>query len=113
MGAYREDIIQKAKKLQANSFLRINPNTFRFDIYDSNGSYKASYFIGIFPYYCYCSSFWDLAYCEHILAINKLELAKIIIDPFFKEPEPSRRLVARKSKRGRPKKTKGYALKKI
>ena len=50
---------------------------------------------------CSCSTFLDLAYCHHILAINNLDLAKIILHPtYVKQPEP-RRLQARKGRKGR------------
>ena len=67
--------------------------------------------IRIVPYYCNCPTFLDVAYCHHILTINKFKLANIIIDPMLIEPEPLRKLEARKTRRGRPKKAK-IALKK-
>ena len=39
----------------------------------------------------------------HILAINKLKLANIVIDPMCVEPEPTRKLDSSKYRRGRPK----------
>ena len=48
------------------------------------------------------SSFLDLAYCHHILAINRLNLANIILDPSYIQPPEPRRLAERKINRGRP-----------
>ena len=42
------------------------------------------------------SSFLDLAYRHHILAINRLNLANIILDPFYIQPPEPRRLAVRK-----------------
>ena len=66
----------------------------------------------IFPYYCDCSTFIDLAYCHHLLAINRLGLSKISIDPLFIAPEPPRRLVTRNNRRnaGHGKKIKGFKI---
>ncbi len=45
----------------------------------------------------------DLAYCHHILAINSLNIANIVLDPSYIKPVESRRLAVRNTKRGRPK----------
>ena len=45
----------------------------------------------------------DLAYCHHILAINSLNIAKIVLDPTYIKPVEPRRLAVRNTKRGRPK----------
>ena len=45
----------------------------------------------------------DLAYCQHILVIIKLNLANIILDSTYVKPPESRRLAVRQTKRGRPK----------
>ena len=63
--------------------------------------------IQIVPYYCNCPTFLDVAYCHHILALNKFKLANIIIDPMYVEPEKPRWLESRKIRRGRPKSTPG------
>ena len=60
--------------------------------------------------YCCFLTFIDLAYCHHILAINKLELANIILDQTYVKPVEPRRLFVRKTTKGRPKQTKGKAL---
>jgi len=52
------------------------------------------------PVFCCCSTFLDLAYC--LLAINRLNLAKIILDPSYIQPPEPRRLAVRKMNRGRP-----------
>jgi hypothetical protein len=44
------------------------------------------------------------------LAINKLELANIILDQTYVKPVEPRRLFVRKTTKGRPKQTKGKAL---
>jgi hypothetical protein len=62
------------------------------------------------PVYCCCSTFVDLAYCHHILAIIKFDLANIILDPLYVKPVESRRLAVRNTKRGRPKHFSGKAL---
>jgi len=47
-----------------------------------------------------------LPYCHHILAINRLELASIILDQTCLKPVEPRRLFVRKTTKGRPKQTK-------
>ena len=85
----------------------------RFDSISKYTSLAYSHFIRICkPVYCSCSTFLDLAYCQHILAINKLNLANIILDPTFVKAAEPRRLVVRKTKRGRPKNL-GKALAKL
>jgi len=59
---------------------------------------------------CSCSTFLDLAYCHHILAINSLNLANIVLDPTYVKKQEARRLEARKTKRGRPATVRGKAL---
>ena len=63
-----------------------------------------------YPAFCDCYTFLERKYCHHILAINRLNLANIAIDPGYEEPAPARRLVVRKLKQGRPKKMKSKAL---
>ena len=65
------------------------------------------------PYYCGCSYFLDLHYCHHILAIIRLNIAKIILDPTYVAPVEPRKLVARVNKRNRPAKITGKALERI
>ena len=48
----------------------------------------------------------------HIFATNKLNLAKIVIDPMYINPEHTRKLESRKNRRGRPKNVPS-ALKKL
>ena len=48
--------------------------------------------IQIVPYYCECPTFRDVAYCHHILAIIKFNLANIFIDPMYVEPEKPKKL---------------------
>jgi len=45
----------------------------------------------------------DLAYCHHILAINSLDIANIILYPTYIKPVEPRRLAVRNTKRARPK----------
>ena len=46
------------------------------------------------PTFRSCATFLDLDYCHHILAINRLNLAIIILDPTtIISDEPKRRLV--------------------
>ena len=45
----------------------------------------------------------DLAYCHHILAINSLNIANIVLDPTYIKPVEPRRLAVRNTKRARPK----------
>ena len=48
--------------------------------------------------------------CHHILAIIRLNIAKIILDPTYVAPVEPRKLVARVNKRNRPAKITGKAL---
>ena len=108
-------VLDKASRLNANNFMQITINIIRFDSINKTTGLTSSRRIQIFPYYCDCITFLDLAYCHHLLAINRLGLLKISIDPTYKAPEPPRRLVTRNSRRavGRGKKIKGSALKMI
>ncbi len=51
-----------------------------------------SHFIRICdPVFCCCSTFLDLTYCHHILAINRLQITDIILDStYIKLVEPNR-----------------------
>ncbi len=43
------------------------------------------------PIFCQCSTFLDMAYCQHMLTINALNLAYTIIDlTFIASPAPRR-----------------------
>ena len=75
----------------------------RFDTVSQYTTQPYSHFIRICnPVFCSCSTYLDLAYCHHILAINKLNLANIILDPTYVKPVEPRRLQVRKTKKGRP-----------
>ena len=107
---HRPEVVTRAKKFTKEQFVRFDFNTIRCDCISKAGiSY--CHFIRIYaPIYCCCYTFCDLAYCHHILALNRLQLANITLDPtYIEKPEP-RRLHVRKTKRGRPVKIKGKAL---
>ena len=99
------EIIEKSESLNVHQFMRLDYNTVRFDSIDSFGrAYSRHIFIN--PFHCNCRSFWDKSYCHHILAINRLKVASIILYPNYVEEPPKRRLTVRNLKRnkgGRPK----------
>ena len=68
------------------------------------------YKIFLVPYYCTCSYFIDLHYCHHILAVIRLNIAKIILDPTYVPPVEPRKLVTTLNKRNRSNKVTGKAL---
>lgn len=107
-----KSVVEKANSLNINNFCQINVNTIRFDSTSKTTGLAYSRRIYIFPYHCECSTFIDLAYCHHLLAINRLGVSKIIIDPNYIAPAMPRRLVVRNNRRnvGRGKKIKGSAL---
>ncbi len=41
---------------------------------------------------CTCSTYLGLSYCHHILSVNRLNLAQIILDPTYVEAHEPRRL---------------------
>jgi len=61
----------------------------------------------------WCPTFRDVAYCHHILAIIKFNLANIIIDPMYVEPEKPKKLHTKKTRRVRPAKNKKASAKKF
>jgi hypothetical protein len=68
-------------------------NNIRFDSKNKKTGMPYSHFIRVCgPVFCCCSTFLDLAYYHHILAINRLNLAKIILDPSYIQPPEPRRL---------------------
>jgi hypothetical protein len=68
-------------------------NNIRFDSKNKKTGMPYSHFIRVCgPVFCCCSTFLDLAYCHHILAINRLNLARIILDPSYIQPPEPRRL---------------------
>ncbi len=71
------------------------------------------YKVFLVTYYCTFSYFIDLHYCNHILAIIKLNIEKIILDPTYVPSVEPRKLVARVNKRNRPQKINGKSLEKI
>ena len=81
---FDKDILAKSEKLTANMFYKeyvngeLMVNYLRFWKTNKNGVYY-SRLIQIVPY-CECPTFRDVAYCHHILAIIKFNLANIIID---------------------------------
>jgi hypothetical protein len=62
------------------------------------------------PYYRGFSYFFHLHYFHHIIAIIRLNIAKIILDSTYVAPAEPRNLVARVNKRNRPTKITGKAL---
>jgi hypothetical protein len=103
-------VIIKSNKLNKAQFFRLDFNNIRFDSKSKKTGLPYSHFIRICgPVYCCCSTFVDLAYCHHILAIIKFELADIILDPLYVKPAEPRRLAVN-TKRGRPKHFSGKAL---
>ncbi len=105
-------VVVKSNKLNAEQFIRLDFNNFRFDSKNNKKlGFPYNHLILVYgPVYCCCSTFIDLAYCHHILAINRLELANIILDQTYVKPVEPRRLFVRKTTKGRPKQTKGKAL---
>jgi len=91
-------VVTKANKLLANQFERIDFNKFKCNCINITTKQQYCHYIRVIyrPYYCDCSTFLDLAYCHHILAINKLELAKIVLDLTYVHPAEPRRLIIRK-----------------
>ena len=69
--------------------------------------YGAPYqrYIYVNPFCCNCKEFWDVSYCHHILAVNRLGIAHIVLDPNYVPPPLRRRLAIRNLKKtnGRPK----------
>jgi hypothetical protein len=97
--------------LNKTQFFRLDFNNIRFDSKSKKTGLPYSHFFRICgPVYCCCSTFVDLAYCHHILAIIKFDLANIILDPLYVKPVEPRRLAVRNTKRGRPKHFSGKAL---
>jgi len=96
-------VLSKSNKLVVDQFIRLDFNNIRFDSKNKKTGMPYSHFIRVCgPVFCCCSTFLDLAYCHHILAINRLNLAKIILDPSYIQPPEPRRLAVRKMNRGRP-----------
>ena len=82
-------IVEKSDRLYLTQLLKIDENTVQFDSYDSYGRLY-SRFIYINAYFFNCKRFWDKSYCHHILAIIRLGIANIILDPKY-IPEPPKR----------------------
>ena len=76
-----KSIVEKANSLNIYNFCQINVNTIRFDSISKRTGLVYSRRINIFPYHCECSTFIELAYCHHLLAINRLGVSKIVIYP--------------------------------
>ena len=108
---YSPEIVAKSHKYTINHFAKINNTTIRFDALNQSTKVWYNRFINISPAYCPCYTYLDRAYCHHILAINRLEVANIVIDPTFIPATMKRTLVAKRSKRGRPKQVKGALVK--
>ena len=108
---HKRKVVIKSNKLYKAQFFRLDFNNIRFDSKSKKTGLPYSHFIRICgPVYCCCSTFVDLAYCHHILAIIKFDLANIILDPLYVKPVEPRRLAVRNTKRGRPKHFSGKAL---
>ena len=64
----------------------MNFNNFRFDNASKTTDQPHTQFIRLCsPVWCSCSTFINLTYCPHILAINKINLAFMVLDPTHKE----------------------------
>ena len=99
----KRKVLSKSLSLIADQFFRCDFNNIRFDSKNKKTGMPYSHFIRICgPVFCCCSTFLDLAYCHHILAINRLQIADIILDPTYIKPVEPRRLAVRDTKRGRP-----------
>ena len=108
---HKRKVVIKSNKLYKAQFFRLDFNNIRFDSKSKKTGLPYSHFIRICgPVYCCCSTFVDLAYCHHILAIIKFELVNIILDPLYVKPVEPRRLAVRNTKRGRPKHFSGKAV---
>ena len=101
---HKKKVVAKSLKLKIEQFIRLDFLNIRFDSKNKKNGLPYSHFIRICgPVFCCCSTFMDLAYCHHILAINSLNIAKIVLDPTYIKPVEPRRLAVRNTKRGRPK----------
>ena len=78
-------VVEKSKKNDNNCFYPGDLNTIW---YKKNDRYYT-----IWPYYCNCSYFINLHYCHHLLALIRLNIAKIILNPNYVAPAKSRKLV--------------------
>ena len=111
--SHRKEIVTKANDLNATQFVRLDFNNIRVDAVSQYTGLAYSHYVRVCnPVFCTCSSFLDLAYSHHILAINKMNLANIILDPSYVKPVEPRRLCVRKTKKGRPKNI-GKALERL
>jgi len=106
-GDMKKKVVEKSKKITKEQFFPAELNAIWYK--NSDQWYK----IWLVPYYCGCSYFLDLHYCHHILAIIRLNIAKIILDSTYVAPAEPRKLVARVNKRNRPAKITGKALERI
>ena len=89
---HKRKVVIKSNKLYKAQFFRLDFNNIRFDSKSKKTGLPYSHFIRICgPVYCCCSTFVDLAYCHHILAIIKFELANIILDPLYIRPVEPRK----------------------
>ena len=108
---HKRKVVIKSNKLKIEHFFRLDFNNIRYDGKNKSTGMPYNHFIRLSgPLYCCCSTFLDLAYCHHILAIMRLELATIVLDPIYIKPPQPRRLAVRNIKRGRPKNYQGQAL---
>ena len=103
----KKKVVEKSKKITKEQFI---PGELNEIWYKNRDQW---YKIWLVPYYCCCSYFLDLHYCHHILAIIRLNIAKIILDSTYVAPAEPRKLVARVNKRNRPVKITGKALERI
>lgn len=111
--SHRKEVVTKANELTVTQFVRLDFNNIRFDAVSQHTGSAYSHFIRVCnPVYCSCSTYLDLAYCHHILAINKLNLANIILDPTYVKPVEARRLCVRKTKKSWPRNI-GKALERL
>jgi hypothetical protein len=62
-------------------FYSLNPKPFHIYPSETNHTKKGPRNCG--PVFCCCSTFMDLAYCHHILAINSLNIANKVLDPIY------------------------------
>ena len=86
-------VVVKSNKLNAEQFIRLNFNNFRFDSKNKKSGFPYSHLnLVCGPVYCCCSTFIDLAYCHHILAIiltyseNPRFVKPTVFVKFFSQP---------------------------
>ena len=73
--------------MKTEQFFRLDFNNIRYDGKNKSTGMSYNHFIRLSgPLYFCCFTFLDLAYCHHILAIMRLELATIVLDPGYIKP---------------------------